>query len=227
MVEEKGKILINQLENKRNNKAIEVWCCDIGKGISNLDQSITDGFTDKKSLGIGLGTIRRFSDEFEINPQISQITNDIGIKDFEDFSSCIRTLKWIPVKPWMGKNSKLIIGAASRCKPGENLNGDSYIINHINSTKTVAAVIDGLGHGKNAHIASQKAKEQILLHPELPVDKLMMNIHNGIRGTRGTVIGLLNADTEINKLYFSGIGNIEGFLCNSEVKKIFYHLAVL
>lgn len=215
----KGKILICQLENKKQQKAIEVWCCDMGNGIPNFNQSITDGYTNKNSLGIGLGTIRRFSDEFEINPKKTKILHDTGLKDLENYNNCIRTLKWVPTKQWIGKNRKLIIGAASRSKPGENLNGDSYIINHTTQTKTVAAIIDGLGHGKEAHIASQMAKEQLLLRSELPVDVLMQHIHNGIRGTRGAVVGLLLADTENDKLYFSGIGNIEGFLCNADGKK--------
>ena len=215
----KGKILVCQLENDQHQKAIEVWCFDMGNGILDLNQSITDGFTNKKSLGIGLGTIRRFSDEFEINPDSRKILYNTGLKDLESYRNCIRTLKWVPAKHWIGKNQHLIFGAASRSKPGENLNGDTYLVNHISASKTIAAVIDGLGHGKEAHIASQMAKEQLLLRPELPVDALMEHIHKGIRATRGGVVGLILADTENNIISFSGIGNIEGFLCSEGNKK--------
>lgn len=215
----KGKILVCQLENKNQQKAIEVWCFDMGNGIPDPEKSLIDGFTAKKTLGIGLGTIRRFSDEFEINPKKIKIQHETGLGDLEGYRNCIRTLKWVPDKTWIGKNNNLSFGAASRSKPGENLNGDSYSIVHINQTKTVVAVIDGLGHGKEAHIASQMAKEKLLLRSELPVNELMKHIHNGIRGTRGAVVGLLLADTENNKLYFSGIGNIEGFLCADGMKK--------
>ncbi len=213
----KGKILVCQLENDKKQKAIEIWCCDMGEGISDIEQSITDGFTDKNTLGIGLGTIRRFSDEFEINPK--KIQEETRLNDLNIYRNCIRTLKWVPSKQWMGKNRDLIIGAASRCKPGENLNGDTYIVTHLSQTKTIAAIVDGLGHGKEAHIASQMAKEQLLLRSDLPIDALMQHIHKGIRGTRGSVIGLLLADTESNKIFYTGIGNIEGFLCAADGKK--------
>jgi anti-sigma regulatory factor (Ser/Thr protein kinase)/serine/threonine protein phosphatase PrpC len=215
----KGRILACQLENEKRQKAIEIWCCDMGNGISDFNQSVTDGYTQHNTLGIGLGTIRRFSDELEINPISIQQLYDSGLSELKSYKHCIRSLKWVPVKHWIGTNKSLTTGAASRCKPGEKLNGDTYVINHLSQTETVAAVIDGLGHGKEANVASQMAREQILLRPELPPDTLMRHIHNGIRGTRGAVIGLVHTDTQNNKLQFTGIGNIEGFLNTSSGKK--------
>ncbi|MCG6188271.1 SpoIIE family protein phosphatase [Maribellus maritimus] len=215
----KGKILVCQLENEKRQKAIEIWCCDMGNGIADFNQSVTDGYTQQNSLGLGLGTIRRFSDELDINPKSVQQLYDSGLSDLKNYKHCIRLLKWVPTKHWIGTNKNIITGAASRAKPGEKLNGDSYVVNHLNQTETVVAVIDGLGHGKEANIASQMAKEQILLRPELPLDALIQHVHNGIRGTRGAVIGLVFADTQKNKLRFTGIGNIEGFLNTSSGKK--------
>ncbi len=215
----KGKILICQLENQNRQKAIEIWCCDMGNGISDLKQSLADGYTRQNTLGIGLGTIRRFSDELEINPKSIQQLIDSGMSDLRAYKHCIRSLKWVPVKHWIGVNKNLTTGAASRCKPGEKLNGDSYVVNHLSQTKTIAAVIDGLGHGKEANMASQMAREQILLRSELPTHALIQHVHNSIMGTRGAVIGLICIDTQNNKLQFTGIGNIEGFIKTSNEKK--------
>lgn len=215
----KGKMLICQLNKNQQQKAIEIWCFDQGEGIQNFEQSLTDGFTDKNSLGIGLGSIRRFSDELEINPVAPGEFSGLLHTGTGGFGHCVRTLKWLPSLKWLGTNRNLQTGAASRSKPGELLNGDAYIINHISATQTIAAVIDGLGHGKEAHWASNLAKEQILLKAELPVDALMNQLHRATRGTRGSVAGLLKIDTETHKLLFSGIGNIEGFVLNSEGKK--------
>jgi len=215
----KGKILICQLEDHDNKKAIEVWCCDSGNGISNFQNAMQDGYSGKSSLGLGLGTIRRFSDEMEINPDSPNGFKESYFSGSHDFKHCIRTRKWVPVTSWLGINNKLLIGAASRCKPGEQLNGDAYLVNHSGPDITLAAVIDGLGHGKEAHFASQLAKEQIILKPDLPLDNLMTHIHNSIRGTRGTTIGLARLNTDINTMTFSGIGNIESFLMTAEGKK--------
>jgi anti-sigma regulatory factor (Ser/Thr protein kinase) len=214
----KGRIMICQLKSDDNRKAIEIWCCDGGKGIPDIEKAMHDGFTGKNSLGIGLGTIRRFSDIFEINPTLI----DPKMDDFHvlnNYNHCIRIVKWVPENLWKGTNRSLITGAVSRCKPGEILNGDSYLISHLSAVKTIAAIIDGLGHGKEANMASTIIKEQVLLKSDLPLDELIKYIHQASRGTRGAVIGLVFINIETSKLYFVGIGNIEGFILSSSGKK--------
>lgn len=213
-----GKILVCNVKNE-NQKGFEVWCCDMGKGISNFKKALTDGYSDKISLGIGLGSIRRFSDELEINPETKPLANGSGLTGLEDYKHCIRCLKWVPTKNWIGTNRNLTTGAISISKQNEKLNGDTYVINHISPAKTLAAVIDGLGHGTEAHLASQLAKEQILQRTDLPLDSLLKHLHDSLRGTRGVVIGIILIDTDKNKLQFSGIGNIEGVVFADNEKK--------
>ena len=215
----KGRIMICQLHDEENRKAIEIWCCDNGNGIPDVEKAMHDGFTNKQTLGIGLGTIRRFSDIFEINPKLSDIENSTVLKPLSNHKHCIRIVKWIPENRWKGTNRSLVTGAASRCKPGETLNGDSCVISNLSSDKTIAAIIDGLGHGKEAHMASNIIKEQILLKSELPLVELINYTHQAARGTRGAVIGLVYINIETSKLSFVGIGNIEGFVISSTGKK--------
>mgnify|MGYP002629477697 CR=1 FL=1 len=215
----KGKIVICQIEDENKRKGIEIWCCDSGNGIPNFQQALQDGFSGKNSLGIGLGTINRFSDEIEINPITSPVFIENYFSGIHDYKHCLRSLKWVPTKTWKGLINNLIIGAATRCHPTEQLNGDAYLVNKINKDISVAAVIDGLGHGIEANLASERAKEQIILKTDLPLDNLMNHVHNSLRGTRGAVIGIAQINTETNKLYFSGIGNIECFVITAEGKK--------
>jgi len=214
-----GKIVICQIEDTEKQKAIEIWCCDSGSGITDLHKSMQDGITEKDSLGIGLGTIRRFSDEMEINPVSSSAFKDLYFSGSHDYKHCVRTLKWVPIKSWVGINKKLVVGAASRCYPGEQLNGDAFLVNNVSAHVCITAVIDGLGHGKEANLAAELVKENILLKSNLPLDSLMNHIHHAIKGTRGAVIGLARINTETNRLSFSGIGNIEGFILTKVEKK--------
>lgn len=214
----KGKLLMCQLESSLDQKAIEIWCCDNGSGIQDINKAIQDGYSETSSLGLGLGTIRRFSDELVINPDNSKI-DDSFLTDLQNFENCIRSRKWLPTKQWAGNNQKISTGASSRSKPGEKLNGDAYVINHVSNDICVAAVIDGLGHGKDANMASQLARQTIIQKAELPLDVLMQTIHQSIRGTRGTTIGLVSINTLEQKISFSGIGNIESFLINKKEKK--------
>lgn len=214
----KGRIMICQLKSNDDRKAIEIWCCDKGEGIPDIEKAMNDGFTGKNSLGIGLGTIRRFSDIFEINPAL----DDPKHPDFNtlyNYKNCLRIVKWVPENQWKGTNHSLIFGAISRSKPGEILNGDTYLICHLSAVKTIAAVIDGLGHGKEANLASTIIKEQVLLKSDLPLDELIKYIHQAARGTRGAVIGLVFINIETSKIYFVGIGNIEGFILSISGKK--------
>ncbi|MDX1284109.1 MAG: SpoIIE family protein phosphatase [Draconibacterium sp.] len=213
-----GKIVVCEVKREKQ-VALEIWCADIGQGIPDFEKALIDGYSDKISLGIGLGSIRRFSDELEINPNTDVLTSGFGLSGLEEFSNCIRSLKWVPTKHWIGKNRNISVGAVSRHKPGESLNGDTYVVNHVSSDKTITAVIDGLGHGKQAHMASQLAREQILQRSDVPIEVLIKHVHDALRGTRGVVIALAAIDTGLKKITFTGIGNIEGFLVLSDEKR--------
>ncbi len=215
----RGKVIICQIENSQGQRAIEIWSCDVGKGITDLSQVLKDGFSQSNSLGLGLGSIRRFSDELEVNPDDKEFFDQPFIDTSLQARHCIRSRKWLPNKQWLGNNKNIETGAASRCKPGESLNGDAYVINYLNPTICIASVIDGLGHGKEANLASQLARQQILQRADQPIDSLMITIHNAIRGTRGVTIGVAYINTETNKLFFSGIGNIESFIMTPNGKK--------
>ena len=214
----KGHFMICRIRDQQNNTGMEVWCCDYGKGIPDIDLAVQDGYTDKLSLGIGLGAIRRLSDEFVINPERKAEFMDTLLAGHQVYQNCIRTRKWINHVAWVGESKNLVVGVASRPKPGEKVNGDSYVVLHLSDTISIAAVIDGLGHGKEANFASQLAKEQIIHKPDLPLEKLMNLIHLSLKGTRGATIGIVRIDIEKNNLSFSGIGNIEGQV-NTQSKK--------
>ena len=214
-----GRILMCCFRDNHNRLALEIWCCDNGNGIPDPEKALTDGYTGKQSLGIGLGTIRRFSDLFELQPIKDEGINNLYCNLHTEYTHCLRIVKWVPEKIWKGNNRSISWGATSCCKPGETLNGDGYVVNHLTPTRTVAAVIDGLGHGKEANIATSIIKEQILLKSDLPPFDLIKYLHQAARGTRGAVIALMMINTELDKLSFIGIGNIEGFIISESGKK--------
>jgi len=207
-----GFLLICSIQNEKNKKGLEFWGCDNGRGISNKFQVINDGYSSHNSLGIGLGSIQRLSDEFEINPKsLPKIIEAETSPDTKKWT-VINSRKWLLNAEWKGINKNITIGAASRPKPGENQNGDEFIINHLSHKNTLIAVIDGLGHGKNAAIASQVAKEQIQNNQDLPLNNLMDQIHCSLKGTRGATIGIACIDQEEEQVQFCGIGNVECYV---------------
>lgn len=209
----KGLFTMSKISGKTNSAGIELICCDHGSGISDFNNAIKDGYSQKNSLGLGLGAIRRLSDEIEVNPAYIENTEE------KQYNYCIRTRKWMQEKKYRVPNKKLEHGALSRPKPGETLNGDDYVFLNISEDVSIGAVIDGLGHGKEAHLASSLAKETIIKHAELPLDLIIKKTHDSIKGTRGVTLGIIKIDTQNNKIFFSGIGNIEGNILSKEGKK--------
>ena len=62
----KGRVTV-RIVKKETKKGIEIVAEDNGPGIPNVEEAMMDGFTTAKSLGIGLGGVRRLMDEFEIS----------------------------------------------------------------------------------------------------------------------------------------------------------------
>lgn len=178
---------------------IEISSFDQGPGINDINQAITDGFsTNVASLGYGLGTINRMSDELNI---ISNDTLDSGTR--------ITCRRWLrpPEKASWSRHSPLEFGLAARSYPGAEYNGDAFFVKKWRGG-SFAALIDGLGHGKQAHEASRKAVDYIARHYHSPLDQLIKGMDRACRGTRGVVAAMAAFDTACNELTFSGIGDV-------------------
>ncbi|MFC1866689.1 anti-sigma regulatory factor [Thermodesulfobacteriota bacterium] len=61
----KGKVTLRIVRNEKHT-GIEVVAQDKGPGIANIDEAMKDNFTTGGGLGLGLASVRRIMDEFEI-----------------------------------------------------------------------------------------------------------------------------------------------------------------
>lgn len=101
--------------------------------------------------------------------------------------------------------------SATRTLPGQSQCGDRYVVRRrIDSV--LAAVVDGLGHGREAAVAA----ERVVAIIEDYVDSeslvsLVERCHSNLRGTRGVVMSLAMFDSE-RTMTWMGIGNVEGRL---------------
>ncbi|MDP4300447.1 SpoIIE family protein phosphatase [Leptothrix discophora] len=73
------------------------------------------------------------------------------------------------------------------------------------SADGLLAVIDGLGHGREAAQAAQVALQTIGAAPELPMPELFVRLDRALFATRGAAIGLLRIDGQ--RLHHAGVGN--------------------
>jgi serine/threonine protein phosphatase PrpC len=94
--------------------------------------------------------------------------------------------------------------------PGEQTSGDLGVVLPFDGGILVG-VIDGLGHGKDACIASQRAQETLAKSPSDPLDLLIEKCHEALRDTRGVVMSLASFNGQ-GSMSWLGVGNVEALL---------------
>jgi serine/threonine protein phosphatase PrpC len=109
----------------------------------------------------------------------------------------------------------LNIGLVHHPIVGETHIGDAYFV-HEGEDFALVAVADGLGHGKDAEIASQRAVTYIREHLEKTPIALLEGCHQALHGTRGAVLAIARIDTAAQTLLHAGLGNIETRIVSEE-----------
>lgn len=123
----------------------------------------------------------------------------------------------------MHRCAEMEIATISRPKPGEDVNGDAYLVERCKDENEeenmLIAVVDGLGHGKEACIASKTALNFIKSHKQLTMKEMINGIHKALLGTRGVVIAIsmLSQGSGEGKLSYIGVGNISAQIVNNEM----------
>ncbi|MFW6111301.1 MAG: SpoIIE family protein phosphatase [Thermoproteota archaeon] len=97
-------------------------------------------------------------------------------------------------------------------------NGDAYLFIE-DGDNLLMGVIDGLGHGSKAHVASTIAKEYVEDHAGEDLEGIIWGCHRKIKETRGAVLGLARIDLSSRKLQYAGVGDIEACMLNCEHKR--------
>jgi serine/threonine protein phosphatase PrpC len=104
--------------------------------------------------------------------------------------------------------NNFVFGVVARAVNGEGVNGDAYLIK-LWGSHVLIALIDGLGHGVDAALASTEAKKFVEEHFETDIGDIMLGLHEYLRKTRGAVVGLARIDQAEKKFSYCGVGNIE------------------
>ncbi len=98
-------------------------------------------------------------------------------------------------------------GVATRPMLCSKYNGDMYLIKEFNH-KVLISLIDGLGHGERAAIASSRCVKCIEEHNESDLAEIFMYCDIELRRTNGVVMGIMFIDFGHSTLAYAGVGNI-------------------
>lgn len=114
-----------------------------------------------------------------------------------------------------GENEHLEWSAICHPMYGEDFCGDDFLVTQ-HGRKTLVAVIDGLGHGREALNASGKALTYLNGFRDESLITLMSNCHEHLKQTRGAVMSMALFDNEENIMSWMGVGNVEGILFRAQ-----------
>ena len=177
---------------------IEVLAIDNGPGMANLRQHLQDGHSTTGTYGVGLGSIRRLSQEFDLYTAPGKGTLLMMVVWGPHASSAI------PASPnWQ-------IGAVCLPLASEQVSGDAWNV-VCEGHELSLMVADGLGHGPLAARASELAcallEESTPGLSPLPAPFIEL-AHGALRGTRGAAMAVAHIDSARRELRFAGVGNI-------------------
>lgn len=110
-----------------------------------------------------------------------------------------------------GSTPLLHYWVAGRPIPGQRESGDQFLVAALPDGALVA-VVDGLGHGKEACAAAKRAIATLAAHAHEPILSLTQRCHDELKRTRGAVMTLASFDGVSSTLTWLAIGNVEGVL---------------
>jgi len=113
--------------------------------------------------------------------------------------------------------NKLIIewGNASLTLAGEVESGDKHVVK-VFPHGALLAVMDGLGHGKEAAAAANLAARILQTADNESLISLLKRCHECLRSTRGVVISLAAFNAVEETMTWVGVGNVEGVLLRAD-----------
>ncbi|PWB22628.1 SpoIIE family protein phosphatase [Flavobacterium sp. HTF] len=174
---------------------IEIYCIDNGTGIENVAKIMNDGYSTSKTLGHGMGSIKRLSNDFQVYSMKGWgVVQYIKICESAD-------LDIIP------NPAGLNYAALSVNYPGENVCGDGYHIKYsANGFKIFVG--DGLGHGANAHDAVEIAIKAFQRSTAEDSAEILKEINDAVKKSRGLVATVAAVDYKSESWNICGVGNI-------------------
>lgn len=98
-------------------------------------------------------------------------------------------------------------GHASQALPGEPESGDRCVV-RVADGQAMFAVIDGLGHGREAAFAARTVVDEIEARPDEPILALFQRCHARLRATRGAAMTIAKYDAATHRIQWLGAGNV-------------------
>jgi anti-sigma regulatory factor (Ser/Thr protein kinase) len=183
----RGELHLRTLPFK-DGQGIEMLAVDRAQGF-DVHACLTDGFSTGGTQGIGLGAVSRQTDVFDV---------------YADSRGAVLLAR---LYPRTHKVVDLRLGVSQHSLANDPACGDVWHL-AIDGQNLSVLVIDGLGHGEEAERAGRAGEKAFAHAPFVSPVLLLEDIHQAMIGTRGGALAFAQFDAQLDKLTFTGIGNI-------------------
>lgn len=195
-----GEILAG-LFTDAENQYLELISIDRGPGMAQPLKMMEDGVSSSNTLGLGLGSMKRRSDKFDL----------YSLKDWGTI--VLSRIYKDEITPRSGIALNVDLRPLVVALPGQKVSGDG-IYHKLSDQYFKLLVADGLGHGEDANHAVNEAVRAFRSCPFHSPSEIIKFIHTSIRHTRGMVGTVIVFDFKTNNWKISGVGNIGTRLSN-------------
>ena len=183
----RGELFVQTLGNE-GAMVIELLAIDRGKGMANVAQCLTDGYSTAGTPGTGLGAVKRLADHFDIH----------SIQD-----------EGTIVMARFGAELPAQYGVINLPLAGEVDCGDAWCLK-TDPDGFALFVVDGLGHGTFAAEAARVAVDVFESNPFAPPGEILVKCNGLMSKTRGGAAACARVIGD--KVSYAGVGNISGAL---------------
>lgn len=178
-----GYLLVRTIPDRR---ALEMIAVDRGPGLGGAAPAAG-------GLGVGLASVSRLASTFDVFSR--QAGGTVALARFEFGEP--------------GPDRALDVGGISVPAVPLDANGDGWAMG-FDDRGCAVVVVDGLGHGPNAHDAAQAALAALADTGDFDTGAWLTRAHDAMRSTRGGVAAVARVDVVRGVVEFAGVGNVSG-----------------
>ena len=200
-----GGELLFKLVEENDIPGIEIISIDNGPGIGDITRVMTDGVSSRQTLGIGLGSIKRLSDVFQLYSQ-------------KGWGTILLVRVFEKERPLALKKAVSEIRSIVFPKPGEEKSGDGFVYK-VEKDTVKMFLGDGLGHGPEAAEAVRQAGYSFLDSSSSDPVEIIRTMNNEVKKTRGLVGTVVIFDMKTKTWKLCGVGNISTRITGPSISK--------
>lgn len=221
---DRGHVSLEEVEDK-GHTGIKVTVADRGPGIPDVHQALQDHYSSSGTLGLGLPGVRRMVDDFDVQSEVGKGTTVVVRVWREKGARTAARTSLLAAAPGStafaergttrgnetfttsaGTDHALEVAFVNRPCRGELVSGDAVSVTRVDG-HVLLAVVDGLGHGREANTAAKTATRFLRKEGNADLAHVMGRLNERLRGTVGAAVSLCSIDLDSAAVRYLAVGN--------------------